>query len=286
LPLLESYNPGIAQALLRTAQIASDDIAFLDKQIAQLWDEVAREQGKTIVLDREGLDRLPPALKRYIFRAAVERQLGSAKDIEMRHIEEMMSALDKPAGKRLSLPRGLIFSIEYDRYLLASDPAALSPLPTLNGEFELRIPGETSLPGWRIEASIIAPSVVKGKPEGANAPSETLTPLPLNKGKGTKGMGLIKNNFIAYLDLDKVGDRLLVRPRKRGDRFQPLGLDQPKKINEFMIDAKIPQAWRQRVPIVCSPEHIVWVVGWRIDEQVKVSEKTKKVLRLEFKRVD
>jgi tRNA(Ile)-lysidine synthase len=206
-------------------------------------------------LDKERLDRLPPALKRYLLRAAVERMLGSAKDIEMRHIEEMMSALDKAAGKRLSLPQGLTFALEYDRYLLTSDPTALSPLPVLSGEFELKIPGETKLPGWRIQATII----------------------------NRKGMAE-KDDFTAYLDLDKVGDRLLVRPRKRGDRFQPLGLAQPKKLNEFMIDAKIPRAWRQRVPIVCSAEHIIWVVGWRIDERAKVSEKTKKVLRLKFER--
>ncbi len=286
LPLLKGYNPGIGEALLRTARIASDDIAFLDKEAARLWDEVAQEAGETIVLDKERFDSLPPALKRYLFRAAAERLLGSAKDIEMRHIEEMMSALNKPAGKRFSLPQGLTLSVEYDRYLLASDPTALSPLPILDGEFQLRIPGKTLFPGWRIEASIIDPSIVKGKPEGALTPSETITPLPLNKGKGTKGMGLIKNNLTACLDLDKTGDKLVVRHRRAGDRFQPLGLGQPKKLNEFMIDAKIPRAWRQRVPIVCSAEHIIWVVGWRIDERAKVTENTKKVLRLEFKRVD
>ncbi|GAF96047.1 unnamed protein product, partial [marine sediment metagenome] len=73
LPMLESYNPGIAQALLRTGQIASDDIAFLDKEVARLWDEVAQEAGKTIVLDKERFDSLPPTLKRYLFRAAAER---------------------------------------------------------------------------------------------------------------------------------------------------------------------------------------------------------------------
>jgi tRNA(Ile)-lysidine synthase len=284
LPLLKSYNPGIAQAVLRTARIASDDINFLDKEVARLWDKVAKEEGKTIILDKKRFDQLPPALKRYLFRAAAERLLGSAKDIEMRHIEQMMSALNKPAGKRLSLPGGLIFSIEYSKYLLTLDPNSLSPLPSLDTEFQLRIPGKTLFPGWRIEATIIDPSVVKGKSEGANAPSEIITPLPLIKGKGTKGMGLIKNDFAAYFDLDKVGDKLLVRSRRAGDRFQPLGLDQPKKVNEFMIDAKIPRAWRQRIPIVCSPEHIVWVVGWRIDDRVKVSEKTKQILCLEFKR--
>jgi tRNA(Ile)-lysidine synthase len=282
--LLKSYNPGIAQALLRTGQIAGDDITFLDKEVAQLWNKVAQEEEKAVILDKEKFDQLPPTLKRYLLRASAEKLLGSAKDIEMRHIEEMMAALTKPSGKRLNLPGGLILSIEYNRYLLASDLAALSPLPRLEGEFQLNIPGETIISGWHIEATIINPSIIKGKLEGALAPSEITTPLPLIKGKGTQGMGLTENDFTAYFDLDKTGDKLVVRSRRRGDRFQPLGLDQPKKLGEFMIDAKIPQAWRQQIPLVCSPEHIIWVVGWRIDDRVKVNEETKQILRLEFER--
>ena len=254
LPLLESSTPRVAEALLRTGRIASDDIDFLDEQIARLWDEVTQEQEKTIILDKERFDQIPAALKRYLLRASTEKLLGSAKDIEMRHIEEMMSLAAKPAGKRLSLPGGLLFSIEYNQYRLTSDMTSLSPLPKLEGKSQLNIPGETRLPGWRIKATII------DRKEMAE-----------------------QNNFIAYLDRSKTGDKLLVRPRRRGDRCQPLGLSQAKKLGEFMIDAKIPQAWRGKSPIVCSPEHILWVVGWRLDERAKATEDTKQVLRLEFK---
>jgi len=263
LPLLRSYNPEVTEALLRTAGIASDDLAFIDKEGSQLWDEIAQRQENTIILDKKGLLELPSALKRHLLRMSLEKLLGNVMDIEMRHIEEIMSALTKPAGRRLSLPGGLTFCVEYDRYLIGKDPAALSPFPTLEGESQLKLPGKTILPGWHIEATIIDPSVVKGKREGANAP--------------------LNNEFTAYFDRDKTGDKLMVRSRQPGDRFQPLGMSQPKKLNEFMIDAKIPHAWRQRIPLVCSPQHILWVVGWRIDERVKVTEETKKALRLEFK---
>ena len=262
LPLLQSYNPQVTEALLRTAHITSDDLAFIDEESARLWDEIAQEQENTIILDKERFLKLPPALKRHLLRISIEKLLGNLKDIETRHIEEIMGALTKPAGKRISLPQGLIFSVEYNKYLLGSDPAALSPFPILRGEFPLKIPGETLLPGWRIEATVISPSIAKGK--------------------GIKGIGLINNLFTAYFDLDKADDKLVVRSRQPGDRFQPLGLSQPKKLGEFMIDTKIPSAWRQRIPLVCSPQHILWVVGWRIDERVKVTQDTKKILCLKF----
>jgi len=264
LPLLRSYNPQVAEALVRTARIAGDDLAFLDEEGARLWSEIARRQENTIILDKERFLELPSALKRHLLRMSIEKLSGNIKDIETRHIEEIMDALTKPAGKRISLPGGLNFSIDYHRYLLGSDLTVLSPFPGLSGEFSLKIPGETLLPGWHVEATIIEPSVVKGK--------------------GIKGMELMNNDFTAYFDLDKTGDKLVVRPRQRGDRFQPLGLSQPKKLGEFMIDTKIPCAWRQRIPIVCSPQHILWVVGWRIADRVKVTENTKRILCLKFER--
>ncbi len=273
LPLLQSYNPQVAEALLRTAHIATDDLAFLDKEISRLWGKVAQEQENTIILDKERFGQLPPALKRHLLRASIEKLIGNLKDIETRHIEEIMATLNKPAGKRISLPEGLTFLVEYDKYLLGSDPAALSPFPILEAKFALKIPGETQLPGWCIEATIIDQKEAVKK-------DEDLTP---SRGS-VKGVRLIDNDFIAYFDLDKAGNKLTVRTRKPGDRFQPLGMSQPKKLNEFMIDSKIPQAWRERIPVVCSPKHILWVVGWRIDEQAKVTQDTRQVLCLEFKR--
>ena len=257
LPLLESYNPQVAEALLRTARIAGDDFAFLDKETTRQWGKIVQKQGNTITLDKERFLELPLALKRYLLRRAIEDLLGNLKDIESRHIEEMIDALTKPTGKRLSLPGGLVFSIEYDKYLIGSDPAALSPFPVLDAEFPLKLPGETVPPGWHIEATIISREQITEKDE----------------------------DFTAYFDLNKTGNKLLVRPRQPGDRFQPLGMNGPKKLGEFMIDSKIPSAWRQRVPIVCSPQHILWVVGWRIDERVKVTNTTRQILRLKFKRL-
>jgi tRNA(Ile)-lysidine synthase len=279
IPLLQSYNPRVVEALLRTANIAADEIAFLDEETAQQWGEVAQIQGNVITLDKESFGRLHSALKRHLLRASISELLGNLKDIETRHIEEIMAALNKPAGKQISLPDGLIFSIEYDRYLLGPEPAALSPFPILEGEFTLKIPGKTRLAGWQVEATIID---LKGESKRGEAPLKTNLPPPFSR-EGDKGGGL-PDNLIAYLDLDKTGDKIIVRPRKRGDRFQPLGLSQPKKLGEFMIDAKIPRAWRGRVPVVSSPEHILWLVGWRIDERAKVTEDTQRVLRLEFKR--
>ncbi len=261
LPRLEDYNRRITAALLRTASIAGDDLAFLDGEVAKVWDGIVQWQKDVIILDRKGLLELAPALKRHLLRTVVERLVGNIKDIEAHHIEEIIALLSKPAGKRLCLPGGLIFAVEYDRYRLSSGEAGLSPFPQLGGKFKLKIPGVTRMPGWQIMATILN--------------REQVAVAEIN---------LTESDFTACFDFNKTGSELTVRTRRRGDRFQPMGVGQPKKLGEFMIDAKVPRAWRGQIPLVDSAGQILWVVGYRIDERVKVTEATRQVLCLKLER--
>jgi tRNA(Ile)-lysidine synthase len=256
-PLLESYNPAVKNALMRTARLAGDDLDLLSGECARLSAGIARQDGDAVFFDKEGFLALPAVAKRHILREAMSGLSGELKDVEARHIDAMVAAADKPAGKRISLAGGLVFAVEYDRLVLAPAADTRGPLPPLAGECALNVPGETVFSGWRITAQPVGREEIKG----------------------------IENGFTAYIDNDAAGENLLVRPRRPGDIFQPLGMEgQTKEVAEFMIDAKIPRAWRARVPLVCSPDHIIWIVGWRIDDRAKVGETTSPVLRLRFQR--
>ena len=105
LPLLRQYNPSIDQALLRLADIAKEDNAFIEQQASELWDEVARQENNAIYLDKKQLADLPIALQRQLLRVAVTKLAGDARDIEASHIEAARSLLNKPAGQNnLSAP--------------------------------------------------------------------------------------------------------------------------------------------------------------------------------------
>ena len=257
LPLLRQYNPSITQALLRTARIAAADLAYIDGEADKIRGKVSRKLKNTVVFDKKLFKALTPSMQRHLLRTSIDSLLGSIKDIEAAHIDEIINILEKPSGKKTMLPCGLTFTIEYDRYLLGADSAVLSPYPVLKGETRLNIPGKTAIPGWDIQAEVIEPT------EKVEAPDE----------------------LTACFDFDNTGDVLSVRSRRAGDRFQPLGMGEPKKLAQFMIDEKIPQAWRVCIPIVDTPAQIIWVVGWRIDECVRVTQNTKRVLRLDFRGV-
>ncbi len=265
LPQLREYNPRIVEALVRTAAVAADDLAIVDAEIERQWQRVGRLEGETVIIERKGFAELPVGVRRGLLRRAAGTVRGDLKDIEARHVEEMLAAAELPPGRAIDLPGGLRFAVEYDRYLIGDDPGAVCPLPELVGETDIKVPGTTDIPGWRIR--------VEALPVGA------LEALDANDG------------FVAYLDAAVVvGDQLTVRSRRRGDSFRPLGMAGDKKLGRFMIDARIPRAWRSRVPVVVAGglevagDRIVWLAGWRIDDGAKVTSGTERALRLSFER--
>lgn len=294
LPVLRQYNPNVDQALLRLSDIAREDSAFIEQQASQLWDSVAHEGNDAIYLDKKQVANLPVALQRQLLRAAVARLLGDTRDVEVGHIEAMRDLLGKPVGKMLSLPRGLTCHGEYDQLVIARLLSVVTgvterqrlvspcPFPPLRGEFSLQVPGETVLPGWRVIASVVRERLNEGHREPLSSCHSDSERSEEEESPGPEG-GL-REAISAHFDLQKTGSELFVRHRRPGDSFQPLGMSVEKKLQDFMVDAKIPRSWRDQIPIVCSAQQIIWVTGWRIDDRVKVTEDSKAIIRLEFMR--
>ena len=84
------------------------------------------------------------------------------------------------------------------------------------------------------------------------------------------------------VDFDKLSPPLLVRNIRIGDKFRPLGLQGNKKIGDYLTDRKVPALLRGEIPVVTDSRGIVWLVGFEIDERVKIDQNTKKVLKIEY----
>ncbi len=87
----------------------------------------------------------------------------------------------------------------------------------------------------------------------------------------------------AFMDAETVKWPLFLRLWQRGDRFCPLGMHgKSKKLHDFFIDEKIPKSLRKKVLIVADSEKICWVVGLRLDDRVKVTDRTKSVIHIKM----
>ena len=75
---------------------------------------------------------------------------------------------------------------------------------------------------------------------------------------------------------------MLIRNRRNGDWFEPLGTKGSQKIKKLFIDRKVPKGERESIALIADEISIIWIENMHINERVKVTHETKNVLILEI----
>ena len=251
--LKENYNPNIQDALNRTAEILQGESDFMDT-IATTAFDACKIQANTI--DRNKLLNYHPAIQRRILRLAIIEQLGRATNLYYKHIETMMNLTNGhlPNG-RVNLPKGLVFFRAYNQLVLDQFPISTNAF-----QYKVDVPDFTDLPA--IHGKLLT-SVQSNLP----------TSYPDGK-------------FEAVFDQDICQFPLYVRNRREGDYFHPFGMAGRKKIKDLLIDVKVPQSERDRVPLLVCGTQIMWVIGYRTSNLFRINKNTKRVLHVAYENLN
>lgn len=129
------------------------------------------------------------------------------------------------------------------------------PVRTRTKSFPLQVPGITEFPALKLRAEAEAAAI--------------------------PGRWAEIGNTELYIDSAKTVLPLAIRFRKPGDSFRPLGLQGRQKLHDFLINAKVPRWRRDQIPLlVDAADRIIWVVGYRPSDEVKVGPETRKAWRI------
>ena len=90
------------------------------------------------------------------------------------------------------------------------------------------------------------------------------------------------NRNIEFIDHDKLNYPLELRLWQPGDRMIPLGMKGKKKVSDILVDQKIPLKDKRSYYVLCSGDKIIWLVGLKLDDRFKISDESKKILKIEW----
>ena len=66
---------------------------------------------------------------------------------------------------------------------------------------------------------------------------------------------------------------VVVRSRLPGDRLQPLGGSGVRRLKEILVDRKVPRPLRDRLPLLCLGDQIIWVPGLTVAHPFRLRER-------------
>ena len=88
------------------------------------------------------------------------------------------------------------------------------------------------------------------------------------------------DRIVCYMDLDKTGETLFVRNRRPGDRYRPIGSAGSRHVKGMLINKKVPDHQRDRLPVVLCGDRICWVAFLPIGDEFRVTEQTTRIIEI------
>ena len=261
LPTLETYNPNIREILCRVAEVTSGDYDLLRGVIQTAWDAAAISptDSDLVAFDLAKWRAMPLALQRALLRQAVQQLRSDTRDVDFVPIDNaarwIMSA---QSGQTADLLAGLCVRVS-GSLLKVCEWQTLSLRSPISLQVPLSLNEVIRFDEWQITATILDSWLLEEIESNADS---------------------------SVAHLDGSFDSLILRARRAGDRFEPLGMNgKTIKLSDFMINQKIPLEDRERLPILVDGGSVLWVCGYRLSGRAKVSRQTQRVLRVKIEKM-
>ncbi|MGO8839025.1 MAG: tRNA lysidine(34) synthetase TilS [Limisphaerales bacterium] len=267
LPLLrKKYQPALNQTVLRLMEIVGAESELVgamaesfcrrrgDESQIKSGNRESEEKLETPYVVSYGFNELPPALQRKALHQQLI-QLGLAVDFEL--VEKLRETPGRPVsvGAGLSVVRDTAGTLKLQTQ---------SPDNFNTGQLAAVLAGragEIVFDGRKFRWAV----------------------KPFNNTRGSAFARLRRDKRsprqTEFFDADKVGNSITLRHWHPGDRFQPISLKSPVKLQDLFTNAKIPRTRRRELAVaVVGSGEIFWVEGLRIGEIFKLTPGTKRCL--------
>jgi len=259
LPELEKVNNQAVSHLVRLAGELSDLESYLEEKTGEAMEESLARIDDDLYIDIDSLSRLNKVIKSRLVIDALEMVCGKRKDLSAKHVESILKLAKSESGKNIKLPYNMTARNEYGKIIISNKKESIkkSDEIVLDDKFFEEILKE------EIRKSI--------ELENAHFSFEC---------KDCAEGEFHEKLYTKEFDYDKMKFGFEIRNRKDGDYINLKG--GRKKLKDYFIDMKIPREERDKILLLAKGSQVIWIVGYRINEEYKITKQTKTTLKVEY----
>lgn len=255
LPVLSEINSHAVSHINQTAGLAAEAMELIEELTEKAWKKyvLVRPQGKYIL---EELLREKPLIQRSVLHKVLTETAGSSRDILKLHVQQVRELFERQSGKILQLPYEMEAQRIYEGVLLSKGKGRKKE-------------EQEQKDGWEVPQA--GKLILFSK--GYEINTQLLHKIPQNE-------EIPKKLYTKWFDCDKIKGTMRLRTRQEQDFLVIDAQGRRKKLKKYFIDEKIPQEKRDQILLLAEDNHILWVIGYRISEDVKVTEHTERILEI------
>lgn len=274
---------GCVAHMNQTAELLAETEEYLELQTHAAAGQCIRraEDGtSTVHIAVEPFLELHPVIRKRLLCEEVKRLSPGQKDITYQHITELLTLFTKEGNRTICLPFGIRGRRQYEQVILTIQ--TLQTSEDADNRVDGTQTGAVAQPLWQQPD----PKILPGQTKTVECALGTLEYSVCEvSGEHEKNQEVPTNQYTKWLDYDKIKKCPMIRTRQTGDYLtiaDGRGGMIRKSLKSYFVDQKIPREERDRLPILAEEDHVLWVVGYRISEYYKVTENTKRILKVQL----
>ena len=268
LPQLVQVNDQAVAHMNEMAQQLWNIEDFLEQETDRVWKKIVIEESHgegRAVIPIEQLKQFHVALQTEVLIRAVSYVAGSRKDITAGHIENLLALCDKQSGKEVHLPYQVIGRKDFETLVIEK------------GDVEERLSNVFYVTEEDLKRSMEEHFVLE------ISLGETGECIKIRTFLYDASMGEIpKKAYTKWIDYDKIKQGFCIRTRQNGDYFIGDRNGHRKKLQNYFVDEKISVEKREQMWLLAQDSYVLWLVGGRMSEDLKVTEKTQYIAEIEY----
>lgn len=262
IPYMEqNFNKDVVAALNRLGEIMQGENELLKEISKECYEKYCYKEQNRVIIRKEAFHNENENLLARIIRNALYKLKGNMYNFEKNHVRGVIEIGRNSTGTRTMLPNDVVAYNNYgDVYIYSKE------------DFENSLGNNSKAKQEEIflsDDSVVCISNIK----------ISLEIIPKEEVNLTES-----STYTKFFDYDNINGDKKIRYRQEGDTFNPLGMKGNKSLKKMFVDMKVPREKRNEVPLVCFGEDIAWIVGYRVSEKYKVTDKTKQVLKIKIER--
>ena len=256
LPEAEEIAPEATRHIAMLAEQMDETAELLTELEEKAFEEIVKDISENLIrVDIEKLSHYHPALRKRILHRCLREITSGGKDLGSLQISQLLDLADNPSNRQMDLARGISASREYGDLIIAVKTAEID-----KKQFEYEL----------IQEEFKLSDILEKDPD--------FTENLLHEAES--------NKYTKWFDYDKIYGRAVLRTRQAGDYFLTKKSDGSygrKSLKDYMIDQKIPPSERDKVLLAAIDDKVLWIVGYRISDDLKIGKETVNIVRFTLK---